>query len=47
MGFLIRSFIKKKNMVDLKKKEVFKCELFKESFILIVVNLFKYEVDGW
>ncbi len=46
MGFLTGTFIKKKNMVDLKKKEVLKRESFKESPVPIVVNSFKHEVDG-
>jgi hypothetical protein len=46
MGFSTRSFMKKKNMVDLKKKEVLQRESFKESPAPIVVNSFKHEVDG-
>jgi hypothetical protein len=46
MGFSTRTFIKKKNMVDLKKKELLERESFKESPAPIVVNSFKHEVDG-
>jgi hypothetical protein len=46
VDFLMGTFIKKKNMVDLKEKELPQRESFKESPASIVVNSFKHEVDS-